>query len=118
MRYPEPQPITGLPGAIIGVFTGLVYGVLLWMALVVLLERDLTAVIAWCSVGFGIVGWFNGNVIFELTLAVLHFVWGLLHGLAETEDFRPDRGAGKLLETITIVGFVSGAAILLAWYSL
>ena len=116
MRYPESPPVTGLPGAIIGAFTGLIYGVLLWLALALLLERDLAAVIAWCGIGFGIVGWFNGNVMFELTLAVLHFIWGLLHGLAENEDFRPDRGAGRLLETVAIAGFVSGMAIWLAWY--
>lgn len=115
-RYPEPDPMTGLPGAVIGALTGLVYGFVLWVLIAWLFEQIWPAVIGWCAAGFAVVGWFNGNVVFELTLALAHFIWGLLNGLAENYDFRPDRGAGRLLETVAIAGFVSGMAIWLAWY--
>ena len=51
----------------------------------------------------------------DVFIAFFHFIWGLLNGLAEQEEFEPNRRDGVLLYRAAMIGFVSGLAILLAW---
>lgn len=107
--------LNGWFGAGLGALTGMLYGIALWLLLAVLLERDLAAVIPWCMAGFALIGWFQGAIIADVFIAFFHFIWGLLNGLAEQDDFEPNRHDGALLYQAAMIGFVSGLAILLAW---
>lgn len=108
--------LDGWFGAGLGALTGMLYGIVLWLLLFFLLERNLAAVILWNIAGFALIGWFQGAIIADVFIAFFHFIWGLLNGLAEQDDFEPNRRDGALFYQAAVIGFVSGLAILLAWH--
>ena len=114
-QHDHEADLDGWFGAGLGALTGMLYGIVLWLLLFFLLEQNLAAVILWSIAGFAIIGWFQGAIIAHVFIAFFHFIWGLLNGLAEQEEFEPNRRDGALLYRAAMIGFVSGLAILLAW---
>ena len=102
--------------AFFGAVTGAIYGLVLAGLSAAFFTGEFSpSIVKWTTLLFGIVGVFSGNVIAEAFLGLLHFLWGLFNGMMDEADCGAERVKEPFMRALTIVGIVTGLALLLTY---
>jgi hypothetical protein len=101
----------------IGALTGAAYGLLITVAMLWVTEQSHWRVIGWSAAVFACMGFFSGNFLLEAALGLVHFLWGLLQGLADSPGLSQDSTTHNYLRAFGLVGFGTGIVFMLWWYS-
>lgn len=110
-------PFDRLALAFFGGLTGAAYGGLIALFVYISTKQWHPALILWSAGVFAGLGGFFGNLVAEAALALIHFVWGLACAFSEqAQPFRKGLVQGYL-RTFLLLGFGTGLALLLWWYS-
>ena len=99
--------------ALIGGICGAVYGALLALAVFFITAVSHPALIGWSVAVFACLGYFWGNFMLEMLLALLHLVWGLLCAFSGKGYHPEDAGPGAHLKGFLILGFGTGTVFML-----
>ena len=100
-----------------GGLTGAIYGVILWVFASYFTGKLHASLIACSAFVFASLGVFFGNFIVDTLLVLLHFLWGLLSGLAENWPISKNESTESHLHSFFLFGFGTGLVILIWWYS-
>jgi hypothetical protein len=99
--------------AAVGALAGAVWGLLMATAIFLSTETWHATLIGWSAGVFGLIGFLFSNFAFEALLALIHFLWGVLNGIASAETFsRPhDSGEKGYLRSVLLLGFGTGIVL-------
>lgn len=99
--------------AVVGAIAGAVWGLLMALAIFLFTEHWHAGLIGWSAGVFALIGFLFANFAFEALLALIHFLWGVLIGMA-TEGYlsHPGRyGEGGYLRSVLLLGFGTGIVL-------
>jgi len=99
-----------------GALAGVIYGFLLALAVALFSNEFSGHIVALAALSFALIGFFEGNVIFDAFLALLHFFVGLANGFAENLEYEPEREAEPRWRAVAMVGCVTGMILLIGTY--
>ena len=102
--------------ALLGGLCAIFYGFAIAILTALCSGKFYGTIIGWTVAVFTIVGYFYGNVIWEVFSALLHFLYGFLSGLAKDEYFEPDRETSSHLRAISVIGFLTAIILVVALY--
>jgi hypothetical protein len=105
--------------AAVGALAGAVWGLLIASAIFLFTEGWHANLIGWSAGVFGLIGFLFSNFAFEALLAFIHFLWGLLLGMAtEGSLSHPGRyGERGYLGSVLLLGFGTGIVLSIwLWY--
>jgi hypothetical protein len=101
--------------AILGGLTGAIYGLLVAILIAAVVTNNFSpTIVGWSAVSFAVIGIFYGNVVGEAFIALLHFLWGLINGLAENADFACERDTKNYLRTFALIGLGTGFILIIS----
>lgn len=104
----------------VGAVAGAAWGLLIAFAVFALSREWHPGIIGSTSGVFALIGLFFGNLAFEAFLALIHFLWGVLNGLAQWESsgrVHTEDSQGHL-RGFMLLGVGTGVALLIGLWSL
>ena len=102
--------------ALLGSLCALVYGLVIATVIGFITGEFIGEIVGWTVAIFTVVGFFFGNVILDACLIIVHFLYGFANGAVENWRFAEDNESKDAMRAISIVGFLTGLILLLAFY--
>lgn len=103
--------------ALLGSICALLYGLAIAIAVAIITGRFIAEIVGWTVAVFFIAGFFFGNVILNACIVIVHFFYGVAHGAVENWRFEEETESKGVMRTVSIVGFLTGLILLMAFYA-
>lgn len=105
---------------VVGALAGAAWGLLIAFAVFAISSDWHPGIVGGASVVFALIGLFFGNLAFEAFLALIHFLWGVLNGLAflELHGRTHTEDSQGHLRGFMLLGVGTGVALLIGLWSL